>query len=202
MGSLIFYWFPKWVDWDIEESWFANCEHSDSQMQRLKENKKWHWTSPRTVTGKPFGELPSGKWRERRRDEVASLFRQSTPEWEQEGVEGFCNEIQLQSRGISFIQNLSRCVLFMRISGMWMEGGEDFFGRGGRGRKTSPVCFPRGKVDVSDAFQSNIFSASSKKEFILEWVQWSWENECYSVHEWWFNYNLSNSLEVFLWNIS
>lgn len=39
MGSLIFYWFPKWVDWDIEELWFANCEHSDSQVQRLRKTK-------------------------------------------------------------------------------------------------------------------------------------------------------------------
>lgn len=33
----------------------------------------------------------------------------------------------------------SRCVFFMRIAGMWMEGEKNFFGRGVLGRRTSPV---------------------------------------------------------------
>lgn len=45
-------------------------------------------------------------------------------------------------------------------------GGDDSFGSGGLGRKTSPLLVPcvSGKVEVSGPFQPNTnFSASSKK---------------------------------------
>ena len=93
MRSLIFYWFPKWVDWDIEDLWSAN---SDSQMQCLQENKNWPWISPLTITEKPSGEFPSDAFRKAEenntgRNEVAWLFKESMPEWNQENVEVFYN---------------------------------------------------------------------------------------------------------------
>lgn len=65
-------------------------------MQHLQENKNWHWLSPLTITEKPSGEFSSDAFRKAEgksteRDDVARLFKESTPEWKQENVAVFYN---------------------------------------------------------------------------------------------------------------
>lgn len=56
-------------------------------MQRLQENKNWHWISPLSTAEKPSGEFHSDE-KSTEGDEVARLFWDSTPEWKQENIAG------------------------------------------------------------------------------------------------------------------